>query len=641
MRVERRILEEILEATLAGYWDWDIKGGKEYLSPTYKRMFGYAEDELPNLPGTWKKLIFPEDLPLVRETFHRHVQSRGTVPYYNQVRYRHKDGSTVWVICTGKVIEWDEAGKPLRMVGCHVDITASKKAEEELRDSEESFRRLVENAPEAIVIQKEGRFAYVNKKALRLFGAAAEDDLVGGEVLIRVHPDYRDRVKERIRILNEERKALPCLENRYLKIDGTPFDVEVSAVPFRCRGENCSLIFFRDITARKQAEAERKTLEAQLFQAQKMEALGALAGGIAHDFNNVLGAMLGFAELTELELLESSQGHAFLENLLKAGGRARHLVKQMLSFSRQEQGTRQPLSLTPIIKETLKFLRAAIPTTIDIRTRFAAEKDTVMADPVQIYQVLLNLASNAAQAMEKGGVLEVTLQGMILPPEAIAGTPLFQDMQPGPYVELRVRDTGAGMEPQVMERIFEPFFTTKDQEKSTGMGLSVAYGIIKEHGGVIRAASRPGEGATFQVFLPVVEDTALAAGETLVAAPLAKPVERILFVDDDADFFQAGKQMLMQLGYEVVSHDNSLEALAEFEAQPDSFDLVISDQTMPGLTGLELAEACFRLRPDTPFVLATGYIETIQPEVVRDMGIREVVAKPFNLRQIGDVIKNI
>jgi PAS domain S-box-containing protein len=641
LRIERRILKEILEATLAGYWDWDVRAGREYLSPTYKRMFGYAEDELADRPGIWKELIFPEDLPLVRETFRRHVASRGEVPYYNEVRYRHKNGSTVWVISTGKVIAWDEAGKPLRMVGCLVDITASKQAEQELRESEARFRLLVENAPDAIFIQKAGRFDYANKEALRLFGAASEDQLTGQPVMGRVHPDCRGQFLEEIRVLHNERKALPRLELQYLKVDGPSFDVEVSGVPFRLKGEDCALIFFRDITERKQAEENRKALTVQLFQAQKMEALGTLAGGIAHDFNNVLGAMLGFAELTDLELLETSKGHAFLENLLKAGGRARHLVKQMLSFSRQAPGARQPLSLTPVVKETMKFLRAAIPTTIEIHTRFAAEKDTVLADPVQIYQVLLNLATNAAQAMEKGGVLEVIMQGLLLPPEAIAGTPLFKDMQPGPYVELRVRDTGCGMEPQVMERIFEPFFTTRGPEKSSGMGLAVAYGIVKEHGGVIRAASQPGAGTTFQVFLPVAEDAALVESEPVVAEPLAKPVERILFVDDDADFFEVGKQMLVELGYEVVSHDNSLEALAEFEAQPDSFDLVISDQTMPGLTGLELAEACFRLRPDTPFVLATGYVETIQPETVRNMGIREVLAKPFNLRQIGDVIKNI
>jgi signal transduction histidine kinase len=445
-----------------------------------------------------------------------------------------------------------------------------------------------------------------------------------------------------MRILNEERKAVPRTERQYLKMDGAPFDVEVSAVPFRYQGQNSSLIFFRDITERKKAEEAQKMLEAQLYQTQKMEALGTLAGGIAHDFNNVLGAMMGFAELANMDLPEHSEGRYFLDNLLKAGDRARHLVKQILSFSRQEKAVHQPVSLTPLVKETVKFLRASLPTTIKIRTLLQAGEAMVVADPTQIHQILLNLGTNAAHAMEKkGGTLEVSLRELILSSqEESLGYGSYENLPRGAYLDLRVSDTGHGMEPVVQERIFDPFFTTKEPWKGTGMGLAVVYGIVKSMKGVIQVCSQPGSGTTFQVLLP------LAAGGLPEAAPdvltpLSRGVGRILFVDDDEDFFRAGHRMLTGLGYEVVSYDNSLKALEEFKAQPHRFDLIISDQTMPGLTGLELAAACIHLRPDIPFILSTGFSETVTPEKVRATGIREVVAKPFNLHQIGEIIENV
>jgi len=630
------------------------------------------------------------------------------------------------------------------------DIVERKRAEEALRESEERFRLLVENAPDAIVIQTEKRFAYLNKEALRLFGASTEEQLLGRPVIDRFHPDFHEIIQERIRLVNRERKAIPPQELKILKIGGTLIEVEASTVPFRYQEKNGALVFFRDITdrkraeeavqagmrlnqllldslpcmamllrpytreivtanqaalqggavpgafcyatwgqrqdpcpfclapqawetgqsqylevealdkvwdahwvpikedlylhyafditARKETERTQRMLEAQLIQAQKMEALGTLAGGIAHDFNNILGAMLGFAELAHIGLPADSETGGYLENLLKAGDRARGLVKQILSFSRQEKAAQQPLSLTPIIKETLKFLRASLPTTIEIKTHLQAGKAMVVAESTQIHQILLNLVTNAAHAMEeKGGILAIGLRVVHLTPEE---TSLYEGIAPGPYLELRVSDTGPGLDPETRERIFEPFFTTKEPWKGTGMGLAVVYGIVKSMAGTIKVISQPGQGATFLVLLPMVE-VELAQAEHEIIRPLSKGAGRLLFVDDDVDFFQAGQRMLTELGYEVAAFGNSLEALQEFQAQPQQFDLLICDQTMPGLTGLELAAACSRVRPDLPIILCTGFSEIITSEKVRAAGVREVVTKPFDLRQIGETIKKV
>jgi signal transduction histidine kinase/CheY-like chemotaxis protein len=391
-----------------------------------------------------------------------------------------------------------------------------------------------------------------------------------------------------------------------------------------------------DITQRKEEEKNKQIIEAQLFQAQKMEALGTLAGGIAHDFNNILGAMLGFAELIEFKLPEGTAAGVYLKNLLKAGERARHLVKQILSFSRQTEVERRPMALTPIIKETLRFLKASLPSTIEIRTHLKTKQDIILADPTQIHQVLLNLATNAAQAMENGGIMEIYLGVKQISPEERSA---YGEIAPGLYADLRISDTGCGMEPEVMSRIFDPFYTTKDPSKGTGMGLAVVYGIIKNHGGTIKAASQPGQGTTFQVLLPQVQVPATEEAPE-VPVQVIKGSGRILFVDDDPDFRQACQMMLVVLGYQVAAYDHGLKALNAFSANPGDFDLIICDLTMPGLTGLELAAACSRLRPDIPIILCTGFNESVTPEKVRGAGIREVVIKPFQLQQLSEIIRN-
>ncbi|MDY6851592.1 MAG: ATP-binding protein, partial [Thermodesulfobacteriota bacterium] len=376
-------------------------------------------------------------------------------------------------------------------------------------------------------------------------------------------------------------------------------------------------------------------LEAQLRQAQKMEAIGILAGGIAHDFNNILGGITGYTELALMDMAPRDKSREYLNQVLKAGDRARELVKQILAFSRQVEPELRPIKIGPTVNEALKLLRASLPTTIEIKRRLDPDIGSVMADPTQVHQVLMNLCTNAAHAMRpKGGVLEVSTNEV----DIDAGTAArHHDLRPGRYARLTVCDNGQGMSKEVLERIFDPFFTTKERGQGTGMGLAVAHGIIKSHGGTIKAYSEAGKGSSFQVFLPV---TPLEPGETPRAGkPIPMGLESILFVDDEKVLVDVGQLVLERLGYRVDGRTSSLEALKAFQTHPEKYDLVITDQTMPQMTGMELAEKLLLIRPDIPIILCTGFSESINPDLARDMNIQRFLMKPLIASELGTAIR--
>ncbi len=624
---------------------WVSPEGKfQYISEACRRITGYGPEDFEADNQLMLRLIYPDDRPI----FLPHFQGMKTSgPSELEFRIVTADGRIRWVrhIC---LPVFDPAGEFLGRRGNNRDITERKEAEEALRE-EYAFRSaVIARAAEGLCVCHSipeypyVRFTVWNDRMAEITGYSMEEiNRLGWYQTVYPDPVLQARAKERMaRMRHGEDLRAEAWE--ITRADGEKRVLNIStSILATTDGVVHVLALMHDVTEQKESERTKKFLEAQLLRAQKMEALGTLAGGIAHDFNNILGAMMGFAELTYYLIPENSKGRPYLENILKAGGRAKHLVKQILSFSRQEKTERKLIDLIPIIKETLRFLRASLPTTIEIRTRLKAEKAMVMADPTQIHQVLLNLATNAAHAMEEtGGVLEVRLEEFIFSREVISETSLYEGFHSGPCLELRVSDTGQGMEPAVLERIFEPFFTTKEPGKGTGMGLAMVYGIVKEHEGIILATSQPGQGSTFRVLFPIVEGRP-AEDPTESLMPISKGKERILFVDDDEDFFLAGQRMLTALGYEVVALSSSLRALEEFQSQPHRFDLIISDQTMPGLTGLELATACSHVRPDIPFILFTGYKDTVITEKAQAAGIREVVIKPFNLHQIGEVIKKV
>ena len=392
-----------------------------------------------------------------------------------------------------------------------------------------------------------------------------------------------------------------------------------------------------EIAEQRRAEEEENKLKAQLQRAQRMEAIGTLAGGIAHDFNNILTAIIGYTELLRYDLPEDSKAQSSLEAIYEAGIRAKDLIQQILTFSRQSEEEKKPLRINAISKEALKLLRASLPTTIQIRQNLDSESGAVLANPTQIHQVLINLCTNAAHAMqEKGGVLEVTLEDADLDLEATASNP---DLKPGAYVKLTVRDTGSGIAPEIRERIFDPYFSTREPEQGTGMGLAVVHGIVESAGGSIAVDSIVGEGTTIHVFFPRIENKVTLQARVLSPFPTGN--ERILFVDDEKALVDIGVQLLEHLGYQVVARTSSIEALEAFRNQPEKFDLVVSDQTMPNMTGEMLAEELIRIRPDIPIVLCTGYSETISEEKATALGIKKLIMKPILMREISQTIRQI
>ncbi|MBI9082024.1 MAG: response regulator [Desulfobacterales bacterium] len=397
---------------------------------------------------------------------------------------------------------------------------------------------------------------------------------------------------------------------------------------------------FQDITERKQAEEEKRTLQERLQQAQKMEAIGTLAGGIAHDFNNILGAIIGYGEMMEIfDLAEESDLRENLTEMIRAAYRAKDLVGHILTFSRQTEIEKTAVDLSPMVKEILKLIRATIPSTIDIVSEIRAKNDTIFADPAQMHQVVMNLCTNAAHAMrEAGGTLTVSLSE-----EKITGNTAIGEGTPpsGPHVRLCVRDTGTGIAEEHLGRIFDPYFTTKKQGEGTGLGLSVIHGIVTALGGHITVDSQPGMGSTFTVLLPSLLQPKKVPAETSANAPLPRGHGCILLVDDEPALVNVGSKMMTRLGYEVVSHTSSRDALEAFQQDPGRFDLVITDQTMPAMTGMELARAIMGVRPDQPVIICTGYSETVSKETARAVGIRDFLYKPMSTRQIAETLHRV
>ena len=412
---------------------------------------------------------------------------------------------------------------------------------------------------------------------------------------------------------------------------GTPYTAEAVIVPLRDKdGAVCNVVAIaRDVT-------EENHLQRQLIQSQKMEAIGTLAGGIAHDFNNILSAILGYAELAAYEMPAGSPGRQDVAEVINAGNRAKDLVRQILTFSRKTEQELKPITIVPLLKEALKFLRASLPSTIEIRTRIAAENARILCSPTMIQQILMNLCTNAAQAMKDcGGILTVNLAET----EARAGEiAAGSHLHPGPCVRLTVADTGPGIEPRILARIFDPYFTTKEKGEGTGLGLSVVHGIIRTLKGSIAVDSPPGGGAAFHVCLPCMADGHEPAVAYRQTAPTG--TERILLADDEDVLTAMGKQMLEHLGYRVTVRTDSLEALKTFRSHPRDFDLIISDKTMPRMTGFELAERIKTIRADIPIILCTGYCDEVEIKRAAALGISRLVVKPLGMRELAEAVRS-
>jgi len=392
-----------------------------------------------------------------------------------------------------------------------------------------------------------------------------------------------------------------------------------------------------DITERKQSRAERDKLQAQLNQAQKMESIGTLAGGIAHDFNNILYPIVGHTEMLMEDFPDAGSTRDSLNAIYTGSLRAKDLVQQILAFARQEKTELKLMKMQPIIKEAMKLIRSTIPATISIRQDLKPDCGPVSADPTQIHQIVMNLATNAYHAMEEnGGELKVNLKEIELGEDDL----IDPDMSPGLYACLTIGDTGVGMSKDVMNRIFDPFFTTKEKGKGTGMGLSVVHGIVKRMSGEIQVYSEPGKGTEFQVYLPVVGNVS-EKQEPEADEPLPGGSERLLLVDDETVIIAMEKQALERLGYQVTSRISSIEALEAFRANPEKFDLVITDMSMPNMSGDKLASELIKIRPDIPILLCTGFSETMTDEKIKSLGLRGILMKPMMMKDLARKIREV
>jgi signal transduction histidine kinase/ActR/RegA family two-component response regulator len=392
-----------------------------------------------------------------------------------------------------------------------------------------------------------------------------------------------------------------------------------------------------EIEAHRKAEEEKRELEHQLRQAQKMEAIGTLAGGIAHDFNNILSPIIGYSEMIMDDLQKQNPMKNKIEQILIAATRAKDLVKHILTFSRQTEQELTPLEIQSIIKESLKLLRASLPSTIEIRQKIDVSCRPVLADPTQIHQVIMNLCTNAFHAMrDKGGTLGVEITEV----EISISDCISLKLNPGIYVRISVSDTGHGIPASIMDRIFEPYFTTKAPGEGTGLGLSVVHGIVKSYNGDIKIYSEPGKGTSVNIYMPCIEADA-SIREKSVSEVISSGRERILLVDDEEYIIKMMKEMIERLGYRISAYTSSRIAYDEFRMNPYEYDLVITDQTMPDMVGTELAKELMRIRPNIPVIICTGFSEILSEEKAKAIGIREYISKPVVKSEISKAIRNV
>lgn len=527
---------------------------------------------------------------------------------------------------TGSLVNIDHAP---HLIGMGVDITQIKEAEDAIRKSHQQYRDVVENANDAIIILYDGRIVFHNQRTETLTGYAT-DELANIPFADIIVPEDKDALLDRYaKKLNGE-KFEAAYGFKIMDKNGNRHEVEVNTAVVLWQGMPALQCFIRDVTMQKK-------LEAQLRQSHKLESIGILAGGIAHDFNNIIGIILGNAELAMYNVPDWSPARKNLETARNACFRARDVVQQILGFSRRTEQELQPVLIKDVIGESLTMLRSSIPASIDIQMNIPEGSGTILADPVQIHQVILNLCTNAAHAMkEKGGILEVNLKAVALDGKAVRP---YAGLSPGSYMELMVRDTGRGIDPEILDRIYDPYFTTKDIGEGSGMGLAVVHGIVKNHGGAITVYSEPGKGTTFKILFPEIEAKPVSEKQRSEETPRGK--ESILLVDDELALVEIGERILEHLGYAVTSKINPAEALEVFKSNPYRFDLVITDMTMPQMTGKALAREMIGIRPDIPIILTSGYSDQIDEEKASKEGIRAYVMKPLNIKRLSTIIRGV
>jgi len=603
------------------------------VNPASCNMTGYSSGELTSM-GV--KDIHPtESLPHVFEQFDKQI--RGEITVAPSLPVKRKNGSVFYADVNAVPTLVD--GKKL-FLGIFRDTTERKQAEAELIEYSQRLQLATDSGKLAIWDwDVKENIMFWDERMFELYGITQETFPNNVDAWINgLHPDDKKRaIEESDAALAGEKEfdtsfrvAHPDGTVKFLKANGMVIrDNDGKAV--RMIGINS------DITEQIQAEEEMRILATHLQQAQKMEAIGTLAGGIAHDFNNILGAILGYAEMAYEDSQTGSVKPSDLNQVVQAGHRAKDLVKQILAFSRQADSEKIPLRPTVLVKESIKLLRSSIPTTIDIQQDIDSQTDLILADPTHIHQIMMNLCTNAYHAMEeKGGTLSISLGNKALTEHDLVNHP---PIKPGNFIQLSIKDTGSGITPEIKERIFDSYFTTKEAGKGTGMGLSIVHGIVKSYGGFITCHSEIGAGTVFMIYLPAVLDQIGIETKETEMTPVG--TERILFIDDEEILTEMAQTMLERLGYTVSIQMSSQDTLATFKNQPEVFDLVITDQTMPGMNGVDLATKMLQIRPDIPIILCTGYSSQVSEETARAYGIKGFAMKPLAMKDIATLIRKV
>jgi two-component system cell cycle sensor histidine kinase/response regulator CckA len=602
---ERRRAERTLRFTQSAVANapdasyWIARDGRLiYVNDSACTMLGYTRDELLSMTA------FDIDPDATAQGFSAiglHSKQGGAA---FEAQHRRKDGTLFPVEINCNLATFDGEEYLCAFVR---DISERKRAESALRQSEERFRSLVENAPAAIFVVVAGLFRYVNQAACELLGAESPAQLLGQPAMARVHPDDRQIALDRLEAVERRGSAVPAIEERLLRLDGSAVDVEESASPFDFQGEPGVISFARDIRNRKQAEAERARLAEQLKQSQRLESIGRLAGGVAHDFNNLLTVINGYADLLLARETEGPMRPA-LEQIRKSGERAAHLTQQLLAFSRRQDAQLRPTDLNAVIVDAYALMERLAGDQVRLTTRLADGLGLVMADAGQIRQALANLVANGREAMPTGGELLVETANL-----EVDGQPDARQagVTPGPYVTLRVTDTGCGMDEETRRSAFEPFFTTKDKSQGAGLGLPTVYGIVKQSGGWVHVSSEPGRGAAVTIYLPKLLGGVVRPEPPPPQLMALRGTETILVVEDQEEVRKLALEVLGGYGYQLLEAANGAEALDLAERYSGTIDLLLTDVVMPVMNGRELAERLCPQRPEMKVLYMSGYTEDV------------------------------
>ncbi len=628
------------------HWVWDVASDEVFASKNLASMVGLTPESLPTKGREWLSAVplHPDDRRLLVDAVDEHLAGR--TPRID-AEYRVLDrsmGAYRWVQTRGQCFR-DGQGRAQRVAGATVDISERKRTQEALRQSEQALRESEERYQLAVDGANEGLWDWDLPSDMLFLSPRAQQVLSlgpGGEprrprrdwiALATYHPDDMPRTRAALAAHLQGRTPNFDVEYRLRHADGHWHWYRQHGIALRdATGRAYRMAgSMEDVTDRKNAEADRDRLEQQLRQAQKLEAMGTLAGGIAHDFNNILAAILGYGEMAQKEAAEGTELRRHIDATISAGMRAKSLVERILAFSRSGMGERKPVHVQAVVAEVLDQIAASMPGGIRLERRLDAGDAAVLGDTTQIHQVVMNLCANAVQAIGSQGALSVRVDAIDFDaPERVTTS----ELAAGAYVRVVVADTGVGMPPRLLERIFDPFFTTRDIGVGTGLGLSLVHGIVTDLGGGIAVASRPGEGTTMTVYLPREGSTALPEAVEEEPAVLGKG-QTVLLVDDETALVRLGEELLARLGYEPVGFESSAQALECFRAEPGRFDLVLSDEAMPVMTGSELAQQIRAIRPEIPIVLMSGYVSPALAARAKELDVVEILGKPLAARDIA------